>query len=234
MPAQKRRVVRLHCSYDITFETDGKPHRATVLDMGLQGMRLEVPLRVDVGSYVSVCYEGARICYEVDTVRARVVWARPREGERYELGLAYADPGYVIEQSWVRYLLCVFNLEGRSILDRRRNVRVKAMLTGALHPEGSETDAIPVTVFDLGLGGALFEVPAELPLGTAVRIEARPFNENRQSLVCEGEVVRTRRSANSGHFYAAVRFVGNEPNHGEKIGQFVGGLLDELNGQQTA
>jgi hypothetical protein len=195
----------------------GRRFVAQVVDMGLEGLRLELPCRVERGQLLSLRYDGPLGCYDHDTVGARVVWTRPRgDGNGSEVGVAYTHPPPYLEHSWVRHLLRVFDLEKVSVEDRRKEVRIPVRVEAAVHtlrdsaaPEGASGArgrGLPARIRDIGPGGALIESAADVALGSAVVIEVAGVEGRPVS--CEGHVVRKSRLSRSDHWLVGIRFAG--------------------------
>lgn len=210
LPPQNRRVVRLRCNYPVTCSMLGKRFTAQVVDMGLEGLRLEMPQKVDRGQLIAIRYEGPTTCYDYDTVQARIVWARSQpNGSTMLAGVAYINPSPYLERSFIRHLLRVFDLDKLSIADRRRDVRMPVSLQASLDATELHEDA---WIRDIGLGGALVECKSDLPLGTDICICLTTADA--EPVAFDANVVRKSRTNFNEAWLLGVRFTGpSEDNH---------------------
>lgn len=204
-------MARVHCSFPVTCRLHGREFAVTVRDIGLEGMRLEIPLRVEPGQVLSLTYDNTLNCFTYATVRVRVVWSHQKPFTCLsEAGVAYVETGGVIEHSWVRHLLRLFDLDYLSARERREDIRVPVGFPGQVAVRG-EAEAPPETiqglVNDLGIGGALFESPIDLPIGTPLVIDIGPMSDG-TFLTCDGHVVRRAGRAPHGHRLLGIRFDG--------------------------
>ena len=215
LPQQNRRVVRLRCNYPVTCSMLGKRFTSQVVDMGLEGLRLEVPLRVERGQLIALRYEGPTTCYDYDTVQARIVWARPHpSGNGTLAGVAYVNPPAYLERSWIRHLLRVFDLDKLSVHDRRRDVRLPISLQATVDSRNVVEQA---WVRDLGLGGALVECSRELEVGTHVTIFL--VSAEGEHVSFEATVVRTVRGSTSSVWMSGLQFTGPADECREHLGR---------------
>lgn len=215
LPSQNRRVVRLRCNYPVTCSMLGKRFTAQVIDMGLEGLRLEVPHKVERGQLVALRYEGPTTCYDYDTVQARIVWARPNpSGEGTLAGVAYINPSPYLERSWIRHLLRVFDLDKLSVHDRRRDVRMPVSLEARVAATETHEDA---WIRDIGLGGALIECATEYLVGTDIRIGLSTADG--EAVLLEANVVRATRTRFNEAWLLGVRFVGPSDECHESVGR---------------
>lgn len=226
-PDQRRRLTRLRCLYRVACSSEGEDFRATVVDMGLKGMRLEVPRRLPAGALVSVRYLGSSTAdrrFSVDTVHTRILWCRKKRFLRtIEIGVAYHDSEANMERSWVKYILRQIGFDIQSILDRRKAVRVQALLRADLKGGRGLSEG---TVINLGAGGALFETQTPVDVGAHVTMEAGPYLTH-DMLTVRGTVVQTLRSADSGHWLVGVCFENVTATQANLLGSYVKTLLEE-------
>lgn len=213
-------MARVQCSFPVTCHLHGREFGVTVRNMGLEGMLLDVPLRVEPGQILSLTYDQMANCFAYATVRVRVVWSRQKPFTRLsEAGVAYVETGTIIENSWVRHLLRVFDLDHLSARERREDIRVPVALPGrvAVRDEsGAFGDPILGLVNDLGIGGALFETDVDIPIGTAVLIGIGPMEDGNQ-LACEGHVVRRAGRSPQGKQFLGIRFDGPRDHRYEAV-----------------
>lgn len=193
----------------------GKRFTAQVVDMGLEGLRLEMPQKVDRGQLIALRYEGPTTCYDYDTVQARIVWARPQpNGTSVLAGVAYINPSPYLERSFIRHLLRVFDLDKLSIHDRRRDVRMPVSLQATLDVTELREDAF---IRDIGLGGALVECKSDLPLGTDICIGLTTADG--EPVTFDANIVRKSRTNFNEAWLIGVRFTGPSDENSDHVGR---------------
>lgn len=203
IPIQNRKVVRLRCNYQVRCSMYGQRFTAKVVDMGLKGMRLELPCRVERGQLLSVQYDGPFGCYDLDTVQASVVWSHLVPATQTSIvGVCYTNPPAYLERSWVKHLLRVFDLEHVTPHDRRRHVRVPVTMLATIDSAAMNDVQAKAVLRDIGLGGALLECEVEVPVGASVRIQT----ESGKALVFEGSVTRASFLSRSKNWRIGIRF----------------------------
>jgi hypothetical protein len=227
-PRQQRRLTRLHSLYRVAVGVDGKEMKATVVDMGLEGMKLEVPFRIQPGKEVDVRWLGASASaaarrFDLDSIRARVMWCRKKRFlSVIEIGVAYADTESNMERSWVKYILRQVGFEIQSILDRRKSVRLQALLRADV--KSGATQALPGMVINMGAGGVLFESASRVGPGSTVFLEIGPSFEH-DMLICRGIVVEARQAENGWHL--GIRFEDLQPRQATLVTGYVKSLMQE-------
>lgn len=192
----------------------GKRFTAQVIDMGLEGLRLEMPHKVDRGQLIALRYEGPATCYDYDTVQARIVWARPRANGATLAGVAYINPPPYLERSWIRHLLRVFDLDKLSVHDRRRDVRMPVSLRATVDCTELREDA---WIRDIGLGGALVECKNDFPVGAELCIGLTTSDEEGVNL--DATIVRKSRTNFNEAWLIGVRFTGPSEENQEQLGR---------------
>ncbi|MBM3460562.1 MAG: PilZ domain-containing protein [Armatimonadetes bacterium] len=228
-PDQRRHLTRLRCLYRVSIRAVQQDLRATVVDMGLQGMKVEVPQRLPAGALVSVRYLGSGTgrAFALDAVTCRVMWCRKKRFlKTIEVGLAYQDTDANMEKSWVKYILRQIGFDIQSILDRRKAVRVHALLRADVTAAEGHGPPAEATVMNLGAGGALVETGQRVPLGRQVLLETGPYLSH-DVLGCRGEVMQCVQSAETGRWMLGIRFSGMGEKQVHLLGEYLRTLLSE-------
>ncbi len=200
---ERRRLVRLKCRYAVTCEVEKAAFRAVVVDMGVQGLRLETPERLKRGQVAHVTYSTPHAAFAVDSVRCVVSWVRRNGQGQLEAGLRYEDQEENLEKSWVKVILREMGFDAASIFQRRKARRVVAMLTVQLRrPGGAVMNA---RVLNLGVGGALLQIADPLDRGQTLLMDLGPV-KGLPVLPVSAEVLTCRYEPRSESWFCGVRF----------------------------
>jgi hypothetical protein len=150
----RRQTTRVDCCYPVDCSFEQESFRASVINMGLGGLRLvspkQLPLRQKLRLSQSTSNGGE--------LQVEVVWSRAREesSDGFESGVIYRDHLDLLEKSWVKQALVHLGFEKNALYERRRHRRSPVSVQAKLGD-------CKVAVLDLGLGGALVEAPSGTP-----------------------------------------------------------------------
>lgn len=227
---QRRRLTRLQCRRHVSCQVNSQTVTATVVDMSLKGMRLEVPRRIRAGELIAVRYIAANGSMNpriADTVHVRVLWWRKK---RFfgggEIGVAYQESEAVMERSWVKHLLHQIGFEPQIIRDRRKLVRARTSLRGELRVGQASFLLAEGSVIDLSEGGALFESEAPVRQGAILELEAGPHGLLGM-LRRRAAVVRVARATESDRWMVSLRFEAPRIGETDLVPRYVRHLLAE-------
>ncbi len=235
----RRQVIRLRCRYSVYIIYRKKPLEATVVDMGVKGLRLDILHRLKPDSQVAVLYRAAvrqkpvisaediekdyQAAVADHGVVCRVAWCRrdPYSGQ-IQTGIEFDDTPERMAKSWVKTILKETGFDRDSIHQKRKNVRVPASIK-------YECDTISQglargTVLNLGAGGALLQAEQELPDG--VNLIIGPYKDL-DKLYVSGKVVSRRQDSAGQHFLHGVQFFDTSNTATELLGSYVRILLEE-------
>lgn len=223
-PEERRRLIRVKCNYDVSCIVGNKTFPATVLDMGLNGLRMEVPERLRKGATVYVHHPKPSNRFDNEHVMCNVKWCRNKKtGDGLEVGVQYADTPGNMRRSWVKFLLKELGFDERAIYTRRKSVRAPSHLKGSMtNGDGERSEG---TVLNLGVGGALFTAENAFPPGSAVRLKVGPYRRM-SPLELDATIISTRKQRDNGYF-VSVRFTDPTPKEVKRLGDYVIGLLKE-------
>ena len=201
---ERRRLVRLKCRYRVTCEMDRSAFRAVVVDMSVQGLRLEIPERLKRGQVVHVTYAGDP-AFIMGPVRCVVNWTRRSPQGHLEAGLRYEDLESNLARSWVKLILRELGFDAVNIFQRRKARRVVAMLNVQLRLSGrTELNA---RVLNLGVGGALLQTLDPLERGQVLTMDLGPV-KGLPLLSVSAEVLTCRYEPRNQFWFCGVRFRG--------------------------
>lgn len=232
-PGQKRKLTRMRCEYRVDCYVEGKSFPGMVVDMSLTGMRLQVTKPVKAGSLLSIKYDTATAYmtnkkFDIDTVHTRVIWCRKRrEGNTLECGVSYTDTDDIMSRSWVKFILKQLGFEMHGIMDRRKHVRVKAMLAGELGPASSTIDFDDGVIVNLGAGGCLFEGPVNMRPGTRVSVRIGPL-PGQDVLTVEGKIAQANKLPDENRWRLGIQFEQMTDGEVDLLGKYIAGLVHEM------
>ncbi len=221
-PEERRRLIRVKCDYDVSCIIGSRNFPAKVVDMGLNGLRLEIPSRLKKGSTVYIHHPKPSNRFSNEHVMCTVKWCRKQaRSSQLEAGLQYADTPGNMRRSWVKFLLKELGFEERAIYSRRKAIRAPSALEARCRLESGEF--VAGKVINLGIGGALFESQEAYGPGQAVRLEIDPPKRFRP-LAVEAMVITTVKQPDGG-FHLSLRFADPTPKEVEQLGDYVIFLL---------
>jgi len=155
--AERRRTTRVDCCYQVECQGQAERFQASVINMGLGGLRLLTDHRLQPTDSVKIQQASGGL------MTVEVVWSRPRSpGEGFEAGVVYREDLQQMEDSWVKIALKRLGFESSSLFERRRSPRFALSVDCNLVLGGV---SFPCLMADLGLGGALVETSTPIPGG---------------------------------------------------------------------
>lgn len=224
-PEERRRLIRVKCSYEVNCIVGSKSFPATVVDMGLNGLRLEVPKRLKQGTTVYVQRPRPSNRFDNEHVMCTVRWCRKKSSsDVLEVGLQYADTPGNMRRSWVKFLLKELGFEERAIYSRRKNVRAPSELPATVR--NKEGEKLTGTLINLGVGGALFKSEQAFSPGLSVRVAVGPY-QRFSALDLESTVLSTRRTQDGGAYLLSLRFCDLSSKEVRLLGDYVIRLLQD-------
>lgn len=149
---ERRHTTRVECCYQVECQAGDRKFAASVINMGLGGMRLLMDQEIAPEEILRVqqTHQGW------GALTVRVVWTRLRTGgDNFECGVVYKDTLEQLEQSWVKGALKRLGFDSKALYERRRTLRAPISTPGILNVA---TKDYACTVADLGMGGALVEL----------------------------------------------------------------------------
>lgn len=174
----RRGLVRLRCHYDVEFRYRGKKHEGRIVDMGLKGMKLRCFQTMRKGEEVSVNY-GLAIDALHATVNCQVLWCRQREKDFVTfVGLEYKEPDKRMRKSWVKCLLQELGFGKSKIYEKRKHVRADCFIPSQL--VYGHCQIAKGQLQNMGVGGALVEIPQSLEVGSEVEMMIGPYEQIEQ------------------------------------------------------
>lgn len=236
----RRKVIRLRCRFDIFLLTDKEVTAATVVDMGLQGLRVECREYFKTGTQVSLIYRGAigeqpavsRVHLERDIegafsqgVLCEVSWSQKDKFTKVStIGVTYNDSPKRMGKSWVKKILREIGFDEDTIFQRRKIVRVISSIPCKLTADKSTWRG---RVINMGAGGALFQGDYKIQVGQVVKVSIGPYKKKLKNLEVRGQIVTQRYEQSTNGWLHGVRFMGMSKAQVALLGKYVVGLLKE-------
>lgn len=198
---ERRDTVRLHCQLDVLLWVDDEIHMATVVDVTLTGLCLELDHKLKVDQMISLARDDFGHPWE-----GRVLWCKTyrKNGRKYRVGVGYPPNQEMLRCSWLQPALKQTGFEAEDPGEKRRLLRVSGRvpcllkgLTGEVYSEGE--------MLDLSLGGAKFESAMHFHEGLTVEFETHPQG-GLSPLKGLAKVMTCRQKEETGLWRSGLRF----------------------------
>ncbi len=172
---ERRKLVRLRCSYEVKVVYKDKKFKATVVDIGLQGLKLRTGQPLKVGDRLTLSSPAPISGAPSQPVEGKVAWIKsPGRSYLTYAGLVFTTSKEDMGQSWVKSFLRELGFTPKSIFTQRRFVRADCFLTCSFTIPESGRVVSQARVYNLGVGGMLLESPYDIPLKVPLNIEFVP------------------------------------------------------------
>lgn len=220
---ERRRLVRLSCSYDTSAYLEGRPVNVKLVDISLGGGKLLGPASsFQRGQLIQVSnpLPEARVN---EPVTARIVWIRPSrdEEDKFDIGLQFEESPEVLGKSWVITVLNKIGMQSK-VFNQRKYTRAAANLP--IEIDLKTKDRYPGTALDIGLGGALVAVDRPLSPTTRFTLHMGPLgNHDKLELSCE--VISSRHDEAGIGWTHSAKFAEISTTQTKLLGRYVVDLL---------
>lgn len=235
----RRKIIRLRCRFEIFMVTPEEVHSATVIDMGLKGLRVETRANLKPGTQVSLLYraaagehpENTRAALERDKsgafnkgVLCEISWAqRDKYAKASTIGVTYNDTPGRMGKSWIKRILREIGFDEDTIFQRRKIVRVISSIPCKLTAGRTNWRG---RVINMGAGGALFQGDHQMEVGMSVSVKIGPYKKMKD-LEVRGKVVTERYEQSTNGWLHGIRFVAMDKDQTNLLGKYVISLLKE-------
>lgn len=222
VPGEDHRArIRVFCRYPIllTTEEGGMPDRAYVVDIALNGVRLEDVKKLKRGTRVEIAsaYPGL----ETSRLSGEVVWCRERISGGYNAGVRYAEP-----TGWARVVLEELGIDERSADQRRRHLRIPTSLRAELRDRRTNRQLVDGRVANLSLGGLLLRSERELEAGHEVVCLFGPYSHY-PTLSVNARVLSSAYDSEERHWFHSLEFMELSGREVREVGRLVVSFLKE-------
>ncbi len=221
--SERRRQVRVRCYCRVKVTTsEGDTFRATVTDIGIDGMRLRSPIGIKPRSKLVIEYAHGEAEKAGGDICCEVVWVN-KVANAFVAGVVYRDTAENRRRSWVMSLLQELGFDESKTFQRRRHIRAEGMIPARLFYEGDRIDGM---VVNLGLGGALMEGEADLTEGTSVELSMCLWRIL-PALNLKGTLLNCRSESISERFLYSIKFSELSASQLKLLGNYVIYLINQ-------
>lgn len=168
--SDRRLGIRAKCNFDLGVSGDGFSLMGQAVNVGPRGIRLRIrgpwnSRKLRKGQLVQVKYLTPLFDAELDTVKAKIEWAKKEGVDLFSLALTFDDNVETLRRSWVKPIL-VKTLKSRA-QQKRKLLRARANLPASFTVDGKSYDG---KVRDLSVGGAKLECFTGFREGTHIAL----------------------------------------------------------------
>ena len=166
---ERREIVRIDCKVPAVYRaSDGKDLTAVIVDIGINGLRLESPKKIPRNSEVQVLRP------EGGPVSCKVIWSRPKRfSDQHLSGLQFIDSKENMRSSWVKSTLQKLGFKPGKIKEQRKHIRVRSEARATLSSTAGD-ELTEGTLLNLGIGGALVKMETPIPQSVKVILSVDP------------------------------------------------------------
>jgi c-di-GMP-binding flagellar brake protein YcgR len=226
----KRKSVRIRCSINVTAHSGKEEFAARVVEMGKEGVRLEVSRRLKPGTKYGIevkhkAISASVLDYEIMNVWGEVLWCRKKRlSSRMLAGVRFIDNPSHIERSWVRFILRRLGYDSKTVFQKRKDIRVGASVS-VRYMMGRERMG-DGKISNIGIGGILMECVNSLPVNQEIHLRIGPY-ASMEALVIKGVVLQCRRDAATRLWKLGIRFTEHSPKQTQILGRYIVRFLKE-------
>lgn len=174
---ERRKLVRLRCSYEVKAILGEKKFKATIVDIGLQGLKLRTGQPLKVGEKLTLTPPNQVAGAATAPVEGKVLWVKtPDRNFLTYAGLVFTTDKDTMARSWIKMFLKELGFTPKTIYSQRRFIRADCFLEARFQAQGADREQVG-RVYNLGVGGMLLESPQDLVLGTPVQVRLGPLDD---------------------------------------------------------
>lgn len=171
---ERRKLVRLRCAYEVKGTVGEKKFKATIVDIGVEGLKLRTGQHLKVGEKVVLAPPGQGVSVQALPVEGKVVWIKTTEKSyARHAGLVFTTKKEDRAKTWVSMFLKELGFNAKMVYTKRRFIRADCFLDARYQAKqvGREVTG---RVYNLGIGGMLLETNYDLPPSEAIEMEFIP------------------------------------------------------------
>jgi hypothetical protein len=234
----RRKQPRIAMQLPVTGKSQSGVFQGELLDLGMSGLRLGLPIRLKKDEEVTVHASAADGLSGESELKCKVVWCKKTNDNRIQAGLLYNDSRERLAKSWVHYLL----LQNQVSVGERKDRRIDASLP-VLIEDLSGNPLAKGNLVDLSLGGAKVRLTESVPQDKHFWLSISVGGDSTRSVRMEAMVVAVSKPAagdsledlmdleklqNLGTFYDyGLRFLPNE-GQGRALRRLIYAILKDL------
>lgn len=206
-PEESRDSPRILCQYRVNLNHNGEDHKASIVDIGTTGMRLDGVPRVGKGDVVRISFPFADAFTEEHAFDVEVMWCRENPNtDDLSAGVRYRQFGEKLKGTWVYTLLSEIGLTGNAVYQKRKHVRLATTQKVFLRDESTGRHILEGRVNNLSVGGALVESAFSMKRGRRVLALIGP-SANSPTLSIRAKVINSRTDIDEGCHLISLQFV---------------------------
>jgi hypothetical protein len=233
---EQRRLVRVICDYEAHCKTESYDGPGRVTDLGLNGLRLELPVRLPNATRIAVSLLAVpnEPADQRQQVAGSVRWCRrKKEAEAYQLGVVFREdarltPGSLSQPdtspsiSWAKALLKDLGFDETALFSRRKRLRIGATVPAELL--GSDGSTHTGEVVNLGVGGCLLRLASNPDPTAEYDVRLGPTHLFRV-LYVRAIVKQSHQEPELGHHMVGLELKEMKPAQTRLLGDYVLSLL---------
>lgn len=206
-PEESRDSPRILCQYRVNLNHKGTDYKASIVDIGTTGMRLDGVPKVEKGDKVSISFPYSDSFTEENAFEVEVMWCRENSStEDLSAGVRYQQFGEKLKGTWVYTLLSEIGLTGNAVYQKRKHVRLATTQKVFLRDESTGRHILEGRVNNLSVGGALVESAFSMKRGRRVLALIGP-SANSPTLSIRAKVINSRTDIDEGCHLISLQFV---------------------------
>ena len=206
-PDESRDSPRILCQYRVNLRHKGVDHKASIVDIGTTGMRLDGVPRLEKGDSIFVSFPFADHFDEDSSFEVDIMWCRKNDlTDDLSAGARYKESGKGIEGTWVHTLLSEIGLTGTAVFQKRKHVRLTSTQKFFLRDEGTGQHILEGRVNNLSVGGALLESAFSLKKGRKV-LALIGASVHSPTLSIRAQIMNSRVDVDDGSHLISIQFV---------------------------
>ncbi len=171
---ERRKLVRLRCAYEVKGTVGEKKFKATIVDIGVEGLKLRTGQHLKIGEKVVLAPPGQGVSVQALPVEGKVVWIKTTEKSyARHAGLVFTTKKEDRAKTWVSMFLKELGFNAKMVYTKRRFIRADCFLDARYHAKQVGRD-VTGRVYNLGIGGMLLETNYDLTPGEPIEMEFIP------------------------------------------------------------
>lgn len=206
-PEESRDSPRILCQYRVNVHHKGEDYKASIVDIGTTGMRLDGVPKVEKGDTLKISFPFAEAFSEENAFEVEVMWCRPNSNtDDLSTGVRYQRFGEDLRGTWVYTLLSEIGLTGTAVYQKRKHVRLATTQKVFLRDEDTGRHILEGRVNNLSVGGALIESAFTMKRDRRVLALIGP-SANSPTLSIHAKVINSRSDMEEGCHLISLQFV---------------------------
>ncbi len=206
-PEESRDSPRILCQYRVNLNLDGTDHKASIVDIGTTGMRLDGVPKVSKGDILRVSFPFSERFDSESGLDVVVMWCRSNSNtDELSAGVRYSDQGDKLKGTWVYRLLSEIGLTGTAVYQKRKHVRLSTTQKVFLRDDATGRHILEGRVNNLSVGGALVESAFSMKRGRTVLALIGP-SANSPTLSIHAKVINSRADLDEGCHLISLQFI---------------------------